>query len=223
MDIEQVFKKLGGTFLTPPGQIQTLMPGIKAFIFDWDGVFNNGMKTGDAGSPYSEIDSMGINLLRFSYWLKYQRTVHTFIITGMNNHSANEFAKREHFDGIFMNLKHKIHALETICESNKITPDEVAFIFDDVIDIAASRLCGLSFFVNRKANPLLLNYIKVNRIGNYISASSGEEHAVREICELLTGLNDNFDKTVEMRIKFKGEYEDFLNARNKIVTRAEIF
>jgi 3-deoxy-D-manno-octulosonate 8-phosphate phosphatase (KDO 8-P phosphatase) len=223
MDLEKIFTEPGGAFLTPVKMLTASLPAIKAFVFDWDGVFNNGAKTGDAGSPFSEIDSMGINLLRFSYWSKSGLIPNIFIITGMNNQIAIEFSKREHFDGIFMNLKNKKLALNSICDSFKLSPDEIAYIFDDVIDIEAAKMCRLSFFVNNKSNPLLLNYIRQNKISNYISSFSGEDHAVREICELLTGLNGNYDQIVEIRTGFTAEYENYLNIRNGINTKAVTF
>ena len=33
--------------------------GIRALVFDWDGVFNDGWKDAQGGSPFSEVDSMG--------------------------------------------------------------------------------------------------------------------------------------------------------------------
>jgi 3-deoxy-D-manno-octulosonate 8-phosphate phosphatase (KDO 8-P phosphatase) len=221
MDIEEIFVKSGGTFITPASEIASLLSNIRAFIFDWDGVFNNGMKTGDTGSPFSEIDSMGINLLRFSFWLKNDNMLHSFIITGMNNQAAMGFSRREHFDGIFMNQKNKRLALNSICDSLKIKPSEAAFIFDDIIDIEVARLCGLSFFVNRRSNPLLTRYIKENKIADYITAHPGENNAIREICELLIGLNGNYDRSVEMRSGFTTEYQEYFNTRNQIDTRTD--
>lgn len=223
MDLEELFSKLGGTFITPASEIISHLPDIKAIIFDWDGVFNNGLKTGETGSPFSEIDSMGINLLRFSWWLKTDQVLPSFIITGMNNQTALTFARREHFNGIFMNQKNKRLALSSICDLLKIKPSEAAFVFDDVIDIELATLCGLSFFVNRNANPLLTGYIKKHKIASYITAFSGGNHAVREISELLTALNGNFDRTVEMRSTFTPEYENYLGTRGKIDTRTEVF
>lgn len=222
MDIEKIFKDLGGTFLSPPGTIENSLANIKAFIFDWDGVFNNGMKSGDSGSPFSEIDSMGINLLRFSFWLKNGSIPFCFIITGMNNQTALGFAKREHFEGIVMNLKRKKIALDLICNLHGIAPESVAFIFDDVIDIETAKTCGLSFFVDRKSNPLLSSYVKQNRVCDYISASSGGNQAIREICEMIIGLNGNFEKTIEMRINFATEYENYLNSREQIITNTDL-
>jgi len=219
MDLEQEFIKHGGTFLTTAKQISSSLAKTKAFIFDWDGVFNDGRKSNNSDSNFSEIDSMGINLLRFDYWVRNNRFPLVYIITGMNNQSAVEFSKREHFDGIFLNIKNKREALECICSNSKIDPLEVAFIFDDVLDLGVAKICGLSFFVGRNSNPLLLDYIKQNKICNYISGLSGENHAVREICELMIGLSGDYNRAIELRIKFDGEYEDYLNKRNTINTK----
>jgi 3-deoxy-D-manno-octulosonate 8-phosphate phosphatase (KDO 8-P phosphatase) len=219
MDLEQRFIEIGGTFLTPAIQITSSLEKTKAFVFDWDGVFNDGRKSNFKESDFSEIDSMGINLLRFDYWLRYNRFPLIFIITGMNNQSAVEFAKREHFDGIFIDIKNKREALEFICSDYKIDTKEIAFFFDDVLDLEIAKMSGVSFSVGRKSNPLLTDYIIQNNSCNYISASSGKDHAVREICELIIGLSGNYNKAVDLRIQFKGEYEDYLNKRNSIKTK----
>ena len=60
-----------------------------------DGVFNNGMKTGEQGSLFSDVDAMGTNMLRFNYYLNNNKTIPlSFIITGSNNQSA---IKRNNF------------------------------------------------------------------------------------------------------------------------------
>jgi 3-deoxy-D-manno-octulosonate 8-phosphate phosphatase (KDO 8-P phosphatase) len=223
MALEKEFVKLGGTFLTPVEEINSSLARIKAFVFDWDGVFNDGRKTSDKDSTFSEIDSMGINLLRFNYWLKNNQFPLIFIITGMKNQAATDFSKREHFDGIYLNVKNKREALDSICNNYKIVAKEIACIFDDVLDIELAKLSGLSFIVGRKANPLLMNYVKQNKICNYISAFSGANYAVREICELLIGLSGDYNRTLELRIQFKGEYEEFLNKRNAIDTDVLLF
>jgi 3-deoxy-D-manno-octulosonate 8-phosphate phosphatase (KDO 8-P phosphatase) len=218
MALEQEFVKLGGTFLTPPEVIYSSLTSVKAFVFDWDGVFNDGRKTNDADSTFSEVDSMGINLLRFDYWLRYNRIPLIFIITGMKNKAVTYFSKREHLDGIFLNIKNKRKALESICKKYTIAAKEIAFIFDDVLDIEVAKLSGLSFFVGRKSNPLLMDYVVQNKICNYISAFSGENHAVREICELIIGLSGDYNRALELRIQFKGEYEEYLKERSTINT-----
>jgi 3-deoxy-D-manno-octulosonate 8-phosphate phosphatase (KDO 8-P phosphatase) len=214
MDIEQEFEKSGGIFLTPPKEIRSALKTIKAFVFDWDGVFNDGRKTSVTDSSFSEIDSMGINLLRFDYWLRYNRFPLMFIITGMKNETAAGFARREHFDGIFQNSKNKKEALESLCTKFNVSAGELAFIFDDILDLEIAKMCGLSFCAGRKSNPLLTDYLIQNRICNYISGFSGHDHAVREICELIIGLSGDYKQAVELRMLFKGKYEEFLTKRN---------
>jgi 3-deoxy-D-manno-octulosonate 8-phosphate phosphatase (KDO 8-P phosphatase) len=218
MDIEKEFQKLGGTFLTPSAQIGSSLSKVKAFIFDWDGVFNDGRKSDDSGSNFSEIDSMGLNIMRFDYWLRQKSLPYVYIITGMNNKSAAWFAKREHLDGVYMNFKNKREALQDICRNNKITPAETAFIFDDILDLELAQICGLSFMVGRKSNPLMLEFVKSKKICNYISAHSGQDHGVREICELIIGLSGDFNLSLELRNKFTGEYEEYFSKRNSVET-----
>jgi len=223
MALENQFVKLGGTFLAPVKEINSFLINIKAFVFDWDGVFNDGRKTNDSDSSFSEIDSMGINMLRFDYWLRNNRIPKIFIISGMKNQTAIEFSKREHFDGIFLNIKNKTEALDSICSKNNIVAKEIAFMFDDILDIEVAKASGLSFFVGRKSNPLLTDYVKQNKICNYISAFSGENHAIRETCELLIGLSGDYNRALELRIQFKGEYEEYINKRNAINTDVMMF
>jgi 3-deoxy-D-manno-octulosonate 8-phosphate phosphatase (KDO 8-P phosphatase) len=113
--------------------------------------------------------------------------------------------------------------LYSICSNNNIVAKEIDFMFDDVLDIEVAKTSGLSFFVGRKSNPLLTDYIKQNRICNYISAFSGEDHAIREVCELLIGLSGDYNRAVDLRIQFKGEYEEYFNKRNAINTDVMMF
>ena len=61
---------MGAEFVISAEEIAQKFSQIKAFVFDWDGVFNTGEKNGGGSSSFNEIDSMGTNLLRFSYYLK---------------------------------------------------------------------------------------------------------------------------------------------------------
>jgi len=43
-DISAIFTQLGGEFITPVSELAEKLSSVKAFIFDWDGVFNDGTK-----------------------------------------------------------------------------------------------------------------------------------------------------------------------------------
>ncbi len=215
---EKHFTSLGGMFLTPTGEIRNKYSKIKILVFDWDGVFNDGLKFPEEGSLFSEPDSMGVNLLRFNYYLDRNKLIHSYIVTGLNNEMAVTFAEREHFDGIYLNFKFKEEAFDRICKHAGCGINEIAYVFDDVLDFGVAKSCGLSFFVRRKASPLTYGYVIENKFCDYVTGLEGGQHAVREVCELLIGLNGNFNETVEKRIAFKGQYEEYYTFRNQVKT-----
>ena len=218
-DPSELFSELGGAFLTQPENILRKYSKIHAVVFDWDGVFNSGMKFSQEGSLFSEPDAMGTNLLRFNYFLLHKRMLRTFLLTGMNNINAVNFAQRENFDAIFLNYKYKEKALEVIGTQFDCNPDRTAFICDDVLDLGVAKLCLLTFFVKRKASPLTEKYVRENQCCDYITGKEGGEFAVREICELLIGLTGRFNETIEERIRFQGSFTDYSEARQKVTTQ----
>ena len=221
MDIEKTFSAIGGVFLKQVSQIKSELAAVEAFIFDWDGVFNDGFKSGGEGSPFSEIDSMGINFLRFSRWLTSKEIPPIFIITGENNPNAIHLSKRECYNAIFRNFKDKRLALNIIGENYNIQKEHVAVVFDDILDIGIAGACRLAFCVGRKSTPLFEKYLQDNEICDYITGSSGSDHAVREICELILVLENNYESTLRHRIDFSPEYQQYLKERSRI--EPEIF
>jgi 3-deoxy-D-manno-octulosonate 8-phosphate phosphatase (KDO 8-P phosphatase) len=217
-DIIRQFSELGGAFISAPEVLQKKCSGIKAFIFDWDGVFNNGQKTAGSGSPFSEVDSMGTNLLRFSHYLKTRQLPVAAIISGEKNESAISFSERECFHYSFFKTPHKIEALEFICKKQTITPSEVAYVFDDVLDLSIAKVCGVRLLVRHKSNILFEAYCRKNNLADYITASDGNNYAVRELSELLIGLNGNFDETISHRCEYSKTYADYLQLRKAIKT-----
>jgi 3-deoxy-D-manno-octulosonate 8-phosphate phosphatase (KDO 8-P phosphatase) len=215
-EIQHLFEGQGGEFVSPLSFIQERLKNIKAYIFDWDGVFNNGAKTDNAGSSYSEIDSMGTNLLRLAYWLSNNENLPFIaIITGENNQTAIKLAEREHFNHIYFNFKNKIQAFGHFIKSFNLKPEEVAFLFDDVLDIPIARICGLRFMVNRKGSPLFDKFVKQNQYCDYLTGQAGGNNAVREISELVLGLLNQFEPALKERIDFSPQYAKYLEIRNK--------
>lgn len=217
-DIIRKFSELGGSFITAPDDLTKKLLGIKAFVFDWDGVFNNGQKILGSGSPFSEVDSMGTNLLRFSHYLKNGQLPISAIISGEKNDSAISFSERECFHYSFFKTPHKIEALEMICKQHMLQTTEVAYVFDDVLDISIAKVCGLRILVRHTANVLFEDYCRKNQLADYITASDGNHYAVREICELLMGLNNNFDACISHRGDYSATYNDYLLLRRAIKT-----
>ena len=216
--IEKIFTDIGGQFLTSPSDIATKLQSIKAFVFDWDGVFNNGEKEGAGSSTFSEVDSMGTNLLRFSHWLEHKELPTCAIISGEKNQTAFWFCTREHYHVSYFKVAHKIEALDHFCTHHTIKHDEVAYFFDDILDLSVAQVAGIRILINRKANPLFKNYVKENKLADYITGAESGKFPVREGCEMLMGLRGNYDEVLSKRSAYGHIYKEYIEARNKIET-----
>ena len=214
--IENVFK---GEFLSDTKSLRKKLKKIRAYIFDWDGVFNNGHKTESGSSSFSEVDSMGTNMLRFGHFLEKKELPFTAIITGERNKAAVAFAEREHFHAIYAGIKNKFLALQHFCKANNISPTEIAFIFDDVLDLSAAVHCGFRIMVQREANQLLIKYAGKKNLADYFTRADGSSHAVREASELIMCLNNQFESAVSHRIDYSPEYKTYIDKRDAVATR----
>jgi len=215
---EIIFTQLGGNFSRPFAEFKEKLSKIKAYLFDWDGVFNNGVKTEQGGSPFSEVDAMGTNMLRFGHWLKNDKLPFVGIITGEENPSALYLAKRECFHAVYLKSKNKLVAFDHFLKANQLQAHEVAFVFDDVLDLGVAEKCGIRILVKHGAAPMFLNYSIKNEIADYITAN--DDHAVRETCELILSMLDVYDQAIHYRSHFHEKYKDYLDVRQRVETKS---
>lgn len=208
--ISQLFTMAGGQFNIPEADIIEKLKHVKAFVFDWDGVFTDGGKDHNLDSRFNEVDSMGTNLLRFSYYLNNRQVPLTAILSGEKNTAAFTFVDRERFHYSYSKFANKLEATKHICELNGLQPNEICFVFDDVLDLSLAEICGVRIYIPRKANPLLNEYVIRHQLADYITGSTSGQHAVREACELLIGLNGNFNEVITERKNFSEAYTSYL-------------
>jgi 3-deoxy-D-manno-octulosonate 8-phosphate phosphatase (KDO 8-P phosphatase) len=211
--ITQLFSQGGGQFNTSEAEIIEKLRNIKAFVFDWDGVFTNAGKDHNLDSKFSEADSMGTNLLRFSYYLNNKDIPLTAIISGEKNTAAFTFVDRERFHYSYSKFANKMQAVHHLCELNHIQPNQICFVFDDVLDLSLAEVCGLRIFIPRKSNPLLNEYVNRHQLADYVTGATSGEHAVREASELLIGLNGNYNEVITERKNFSEGYASYLALR----------
>ncbi|HZI52799.1 MAG TPA: hypothetical protein VFD56_03815 [Chitinophagaceae bacterium] len=216
MTIEEHFD---GEFIVEPEFISDQLKQIKAFIFDWDGVFNTGEKNAEGHSTFNEVDSMGTNLLRLNHYLRNKECPFSAVITGENNKISFLFSEREHFHSVYFNAKNKRIAVEHFCRMYSLQPKEICFVFDDVLDFSVAEIVGIRIMVGRKATSLLREFAVSNNLVDYITASNGGAYAIRETTELLMALSEIYDETIEHRMKFTDKYQTYIKERNSIVTK----
>ncbi|HYG40331.1 MAG TPA: phosphatase, partial [Cytophagales bacterium] len=130
-DVAAQFEHIGATFVTPPIEIANRLKKIKAFIFDWDGVFNDGIKGHDRSSGFSEADAMALHILRYAYWRLTGQVPVIAIITAQKNESAIKFAEREHLARVYYNFKDKYIPVELLSRDYGFSKENIATTFDD--------------------------------------------------------------------------------------------
>lgn len=214
--IARHFAEQGGTFRVPPSDFCTRLKKIRAYVFDWDGVFNDGSRHGIEGSTFTEPDAMGTNMLRFSHWLAHGSLPVVAVITGEKNHYAYQLTDRERFHALYFRIAHKTKALHHLAETFGIQAHEVAFVFDDILDFGMAAACGLRIQVRRSANPLLNDFVVQHQLAEYSTFSPSGHFAVREATELLMGAQGNFDEAIAQRAAYSSVYQQYLADRKNV-------
>ena len=175
--------------------LPTLAPAVARRIrmvgLDVDGVMTDGgVFTGDVGGAPLELkrydiqDGIGTVLLR-------EAGLILAIITGRNSESARLRAVELHADEFHMDPDaQKVPALLAMVERRGLTLDEVAFVGDDLPDLALMRIVGLPVAVGN-AVP------EIRRVAKLRLTRSGGAGAVREFAEILLRARGHWDRHVE--------------------------
>ncbi len=216
--IIKLFEKEGGEFGSPPSVFIDKLRKIKAILFDWDGVFNDGKKKGNEGSIFSEVDAMGTNMLRYALWQIHGNVPVTAIITGEQNPLALHLGRRERFHVVYSGSKNKSEVFASFCKEHQYQPHEVLFFFDDVLDLEVARQCGIRIMIGRKSSLMLTRFVKAEGLADYITSNDGGHHGLREGTELVIGLLNQFENFVKNRMTFSKDYQTYLAQRKLIET-----
>jgi len=216
--IAAAFEAIGGEFACAPRELAARASRCRALLFDWDGVFNTGSKGNGQASRFGEPDSMGTNMLRYGLWRMHGSMPFAAIISGASNENAREFAEREHFSEVYLGVKDKRSVVDHLCERDGLRPEEIACIWDDINDLSVAAVCGLRFQVRRDAGPLFTDYVARHSLRDYLTASTGGGHAVREVSELMMGLTGQFDAVVASRAASDADYAAYFEARQQVPT-----
>ncbi|MDX2195297.1 MAG: phosphatase [Cytophagales bacterium] len=215
----QMFTQLGGEFIIPPTDLAFKLKNIKCFVFDWDGVFNDGIKAIEKTSGFAEVDSMGVHIIRYAYWRLHGVLPIVAIITAQDNKTGLHFAEREHLTAAFAGFKDKSEPLQALQEQYALQKHEIATVFDDIIDYPLAVGSGLRFMIRRNASPMLKQYWVNHKLCDYITGSEQPHFPVREVCELVIALWGNYDDMLISRFTDKETYAKFWNERQSVQTK----
>jgi len=153
---------------------------IKLVLTDNDGVLTDTgvyySEKGEEFKRYSIRDGMGVERL------KKHAGIETVIITGEKSGSVKSRAHKLNIEEYYLGVKHKTEILPEVLKKNNITPENIAFIGDDVNDLEIMKQVGLS------ASPSDgMDFIK--HISDYICKNRSGNGAFRELAELIIAFN----------------------------------
>lgn len=217
MTLFSLFKSIGGHFATGESELEKKAQQIKAICFDWDGVFNDGTKASGQPNGFAEADSMGINLLRFSLYRHHGHTAFPIaaILSGERNENAAFFGGREKFNALYFKVSSKKEAFAHFCTAHGLEANQVAWFFDDILDLSIAEHAGLRFYISKSYQPLTTQYILKNKLADYIPSQQSGPGAIRECCELMWGLLQMDEEVIRERIAFSPEYAQYLEEKFK--------
>ena len=152
---------------------KNLLPFIKTFIFDVDGVLTDGkiLITND-GELLRSFDAKDGYAIKCALVQGYK----IVIISGGKNEGVRKRFKELGVFDIYMGANYKIEAYNDLIDNYSIDPQTILFVGDDVPDIPVMEKVGLS------CCPLDA-VTDVKSIATYISHKNGGEGCVREIIE----------------------------------------
>ncbi len=148
---------------------------IQLLILDVDGVLTDGRLFFDAnGTEYKSFharDGHGIKLLQ-------QSGVKVAVISGRKSASVAIRMQNLGIEWVYQGYEQKLSAFEEILTALAITPECVAAVGDDLLDLPILSRVGLAIGV-RDAHPLMLEHV------HWRTELEGGQGAVREVCDLL--------------------------------------
>jgi 3-deoxy-D-manno-octulosonate 8-phosphate phosphatase (KDO 8-P phosphatase) len=170
------------------GDIDTLIltsaAKIKLLVCDVDGVFSDGRiylgNDGEELKAFHTKDGLGIKSLG-------NTGVDVAIITGRTSTIVKNRMTSLNVKHIVQGQENKLPALIALAEKLNLALSQVAYIGDDVPDIACMEAVGFGIAV-QDAHPLTL------RAANYVTFTRGGFGAVRETCDLIMQSQNNLDK-----------------------------
>ncbi len=148
---------------------------IKLVLTDVDGVLTDGgmyyTAQGDIMKKFFARDGMGVTLLK-------KNNIGTIIITKEKTNMVKQWAKNMNVLKLYDGIVKKELILDKICKKYGVSPEEIAYIGDDVNDLELLKRVGLSVTPSDASDDAikLCDYICKHRSGN---------GAFRELADLI--------------------------------------
>ena len=191
---------------------------IKVILFDVDGVLTDGTiwlfpnfggtagaieKNADGGGygiqsaniieakGFNAHDGTGITLARIA-------GLKTGMITKRISETVALRARDLKIDFVYQGQADKSATLDKICAEAKVTPDEIAFVGDDIIDLPVMRRCGLAIAVSNAREA-------VKDESHFVTDHRGGDGAARDAIEFILRAQGRLESIIDSYIATRPE------------------
>jgi len=155
--------------------IREKLKKIKMLILDVDGVMTDGGiimdNDGREMKQFNVRDGHGLVMIQ-RYGLEVG------ILTGRKSAVVEHRARDLKITEVYQGALNKREVFAEILKKNNLTPEAIAYLGDDIVDIPVLKMVGFSAAV---ADALDV----VKKTVDYVTTSKGGQGAVRELCEML--------------------------------------
>jgi len=155
--------------------LQEKLRKIKMLILDVDGVMTDGNiimdSEGREMKNFNVRDGHGLVMIQ-------RHGIQVAILTGRTSAVVDHRARDLKITEVYQGALNKKEIFAQILQKNNLTPEVIAYLGDDIVDIPVLKLAGFSAAV---ADALDV----VKKPVDYVTVNKGGQGAVREICEML--------------------------------------
>ena len=153
---------------------------IKLFLMDVDGTLTDGgvcllSLPGDGGvaemKVFNSLDGLGLKLA-------HTMGIKTGFITGRKSPAVRQRAEENRVDYVYLGQETKMAAFEECLQKANVTPEETAYMGDDLPDMPLAKRVGLAVAVANAA-------VELKEVCQYVTRARGGEGAGREVVELI--------------------------------------
>lgn len=155
---------------------------ITHLVLDVDGVFTNGTitytKDGEHTKSFDMRDGMGLEILR-------QFGVEVMVMTSEQSELVAKRMQKLQIHQVFLGVKDKFARLQSLASNQKFSLNNVAYVGDDVNDMANVCSVGWSFAPNNAMD-------EIKRVADVVLSKNSGAGAIREACQFIKNYNKRF-------------------------------
>ena len=160
---------------------------VKLVVFDVDGVLTDGRiifsNSGEETKLFDVKDGHGIKLLMRS-------GIDVAIITARESEVVRRRARDLGITHVFQGMKDKKMALEELVKASGVTPDAMAYMGDDIIDLPVLKRVAFSAAVADAVSEV------IERV-DFVAKRPGGRGAARELAELILKVQGKWDEVMK--------------------------